>query len=99
MEEAPITKCIKEFTSSLVVQQVRDLALSVQWLELLLWLRFDPWPRNFHIQWVCPPTHTKKGIFKGWEDGWMDGMVLHLVVVKLQDYEIATTHRTIYLKG
>ena len=26
-----------------MAQWVRDLALS------LLWLRFDPWPRNFHM--------------------------------------------------
>ena len=29
---------------------VKDLALSLLWLELLLWHRFDPWLRNFHGQ-------------------------------------------------
>ena len=38
--------------NSLVVQQVKALALSLQWLGLLLWLRLDPWPRNFHMSWV-----------------------------------------------
>ena len=33
--------------SSLVAQGVRDPALPLLWLGLLLWLRFDPWPRNF----------------------------------------------------
>ena len=28
---------------------VMDLALSLQRLRSLLWHRFDPWPRNFHI--------------------------------------------------
>ena len=30
-----------------VAQQVKDLALSLQWLGLLLWHGFDPWPVNF----------------------------------------------------
>ena len=33
-----------------MVQQVKDLALSPQWLRSLLWRRFDPWPGN-----VCMP--------------------------------------------
>ena len=32
-----------------MAQQVKDLALSFQWLGLLLWLGFDPWPRYFCI--------------------------------------------------
>ena len=32
--------------SSLVAQRVKDLALSLQWLWLQLWLRFDPWSGN-----------------------------------------------------
>ena len=34
---------------SLVVQWVKDLTLSLQWLESLLWRRFDPWLRNFYV--------------------------------------------------
>jgi len=30
--------------SSLVAQRVKDLKLSLQWLGLLLWQRFGPWP-------------------------------------------------------
>ena len=37
--------------SSLVAQQVKDLALSLLWLWLLLWHRFDPGPRNFYVLW------------------------------------------------
>ena len=44
----------KRDRSCLVVQQVKDLALSVQELGSLLWHRFDPWPRNFHMPWVQP---------------------------------------------
>ena len=38
--------------SSLVVQQVKDLALSLQQFRLLLWCGLDPWPRNFPMPWV-----------------------------------------------
>ena len=34
--------------SSPVAQQFKDLALSLLWLRLLLWCRFDPWPGNFY---------------------------------------------------
>ena len=34
---------------SLVVQCIKDLALSLQWRGSLLWCRFYPWPRNFHL--------------------------------------------------
>ena len=36
-------------------QRVKDLVLSLQWLGLLLWHGFNPWPRNFHTPWVRPP--------------------------------------------
>ena len=29
-----------------MAQWVKDLALSLQWLGLLLWHKFDPWPRE-----------------------------------------------------
>ena len=32
-----------------MVQWVKDLVLSLQRLGLLLWCRFDPWLRNFHM--------------------------------------------------
>lgn len=32
------------FQSSLVAGCVKDLMLSLQWLGLLLWQRFGPWP-------------------------------------------------------
>ena len=38
----------KEKGSSLVAQQIKDLVLSV------LWLRFEPWPWNFHMTWALP---------------------------------------------
>ena len=42
-------ECIKnsDFQSSPLAQQVKDLALSLQQLRLLLWHRFNPWSRNF----------------------------------------------------
>ena len=35
-----------------MAQWIKDPVLSLWWLELLLWPGFDPWPRNFHIQWA-----------------------------------------------
>ena len=40
--------------SSQVAQQVKDLALS------LLWRRFHPWPRNFHMLLACAMSMSKK---------------------------------------
>jgi len=40
---------IKSKRNSLVEQQVKDPALSLPWLGLLLWQEIDPWPGNFHI--------------------------------------------------
>ena len=50
--------------SSLVAQWVKNLALSLHQMGLLLWHGFNPWPRNFHsklapqkwlelLQWQC----------------------------------------------
>lgn len=36
----------KEGRSSLVAQRVQDPVLSLQWLGLLPWPSFNPWPRN-----------------------------------------------------
>ena len=38
-----------EYWRSLVVHQVKDLLMSLQWLGLLLWHMFDPWLGNFHV--------------------------------------------------
>ena len=46
--------------SSLVVQWVKDLALPQLWYRWHPWLGFDPWPRNFHLPWVCPPPNKKR---------------------------------------
>ena len=34
-----------------MVQQVKDLVLSLLWLGLLLRRGFDPWPSNFQMLW------------------------------------------------
>ena len=42
-----------------MAQQVKDLALSLQQLGLLLLRGFDPWPRNFLItQGVASPQNS-----------------------------------------
>ena len=53
--------------SSLVAQWVKDLALSLLWLESLLWRRFWSWPRNFHMLRAQPKKKKKK---KKNCDGW-----------------------------
>ena len=35
-----------------MVQQVKHLALTLQWLGLVLWHAFDRWPGNFDMLWV-----------------------------------------------
>ena len=47
-----------EFQSSPVAQWVKDPVLSLQWLGLLLWHRFDPWPGDLSHT-VCT-TRKKK---------------------------------------
>ena len=42
-----------------MVQQVKDLMLSLKQLGSLLWLRFDPWPENFHKFWHSQKKKTK----------------------------------------
>ena len=42
-----------------MVQQVKDLVLSLLWLWVLLWHEFDPWPGNFHRPWAGPKNHNE----------------------------------------
>ena len=41
-----------------MAQQVKDLALLLLWLGSLMWRRFNPWPRNFHM----PHIWTKQKV-------------------------------------
>ena len=43
-----------------MAQQVKDPALSLQWLSLLLWFWFSPWPGNVYMLWTCPHPRQKK---------------------------------------
>ena len=45
---------------SLAIQQVKYLVLSLQWFGVLLWLRFDSWPGNFHIPWAWPKNKNRE---------------------------------------
>ena len=49
--------------SSLVVQQVKDPALSLLWLWSLLWWGFNPRPRNFCTPQVQPRKKTPTGLY------------------------------------
>ena len=46
--------------SSLVFPWVKDPALSLLWLGLLLWHTLDPWPGNFYKPQVQPKKKKKK---------------------------------------
>ena len=46
--------------SSLVAQGIKDSALSLLWLALLLWCGFDPWPGNFSMPREWPEKKKKK---------------------------------------
>ena len=48
--------------SLVLVQWVKDLALPQLWCRWQLWLRFDPWPRNFHMPQVQGGKKKEKGI-------------------------------------
>ena len=43
-----------------VAQQVKDLVLLQLWCKSQLWLRFDPWPENFHTKKKKNKTKQKK---------------------------------------
>ena len=46
-----LKKHLLEFHGGLVV---KDPVLSLLWAGSLLWLWFNPWPRNFCMLWVWP---------------------------------------------
>ena len=43
-----------------MAQWVKDPALSLLWLQLLLWHGTDPWHRNFQMLWASPLPLSKK---------------------------------------
>ena len=51
---------LQDWRSSLVVQWVKYLVLSLQQLRLLLWYRSNPWPRNFHVLLAMAKKKKKK---------------------------------------
>ena len=56
-------KKVVKMGSFLVTQQVEDLALSLLWVWLLLWHRFNPWTRNFQMPQVRPTKMVKMANF------------------------------------
>ena len=46
--------CILKYWWNVLVQWVKNPALSLQCCRLLLWCGFDPWPRNVCVPWVWP---------------------------------------------
>ena len=53
-----IAYIIKSIGSSLVRQWIKDPGLSLQQLESLLWCKFNPWPRNFHMPQLWPKNKS-----------------------------------------
>ena len=45
--------------SSLLALGIKDRALSLLWLGLLLWRGFVPWPGSFCMPWVQPKKKRK----------------------------------------
>ena len=43
------------------MKQIKDL-VSLQWLRSLLWSRFHPWPRNFHVLQMWQKKKKKKKV-------------------------------------
>ena len=50
--------------SSIMVQQVKDLSLSLEQLWSLLWPGFNPWPRDFHMPQAWPKKFVKNSPVK-----------------------------------
>ena len=52
-------------------QQIKDPALTQLWHRSQLWLRFNPWPRNFHVLHWCGQKRKKnpwqKGLYR-WDE-------------------------------
>ena len=46
-----------------MAQRVEDVALLLLQLRLLLWFRFDPWSKNFHMLKVQPKKLTQINSF------------------------------------
>ena len=69
-----------------MVQWVKDPALSLQQLRLLLWLGFDPWPRNFHRLRMWPKKITVFYTSSG-------------IVLKYATEEVLTGYMTIQIKS
>ena len=49
-----------------MAQQLKDLALSLQWLGSLLWHGFNPWLRNFYMLQAWPNKFPE---FSLWHSG------------------------------
>lgn len=45
-----------------VAQRVKDPALSLHWLRLLLWLEFNPWPGSFYMPWAWSKKKKDTGL-------------------------------------
>ena len=60
-----------------VAQQVKDMAWPQLWLRSHLWLRFNPWPGNFHMLWV-QPTKQNKTLICSSKQPWITGQLISL---------------------
>ena len=61
-----------------MAQWVKDLALKLLWLWLLLWNRFGPWPGNFHMLY-----YQKKEKEEGKEERREGGIFMRRAVINL----------------
>ena len=56
---------LKSYGQELSCGTVKDLALSLQQFGSLLWLMFNPWPRNFHMLQVGAEKRKKRSSHHG----------------------------------
>ena len=79
--------------SSLVAQQVKDLALLLQRLWLLLWHRFYPCAKNFHMPWEWP-KETNKQINKSFSKKY----ILYISILIQEQMKLICCFITLLLK-
>ena len=64
-----------------MAQQVKDPALSLQQLGLLLWHQCDPGPGNFHMLWTWQRKKKKKAKAKLYESPEIN-LVYHKLLIQ-----------------
>ena len=82
---------VKSQGNSLVAKWVKELALSLLGFRSLLWHRFNPWPRNFHMPQVQPKNKKlKRKKCRVTGDKWVGYRISHIYM----NQPFSLTHST-----